>query len=132
MTTEQRQFAREQRKQPTQAEHVLWQALRGRKFHGLTFRRQVPLLNYTVDFMCFEHRLIVELDGAGHAEQQEYDARRTNEIESQGFEVLRFANDQILNELQSVFDAIDVAANLHTDPSPPTPLPFGRGERSAP
>ena len=64
MTTEPRQFARNLRKAPTSAEDALWQALRDRRFQGLKFKRQVPLLGYTVDFLCFERKLIVEVDGA--------------------------------------------------------------------
>ena len=85
MVKEPRQFARDLRKTPTSAEDVLWQALRNRRFQNLKFRRQVPLLNYTVDFLCFERKLIVELDGKQHGWFAEYDARRTEEIERYGF-----------------------------------------------
>jgi very-short-patch-repair endonuclease len=106
MTTQQRQFARDQRKAPTKAEDALWQILRGRNFHGLKFRRRVPLLSYTIDFLCFDLKLIVERDGAGHSARQEYDAIRTRDIEAQGFRVIRFSNDQALNDRQAVLDAI--------------------------
>jgi very-short-patch-repair endonuclease len=133
MTTQQRQFARDLRQAPTSAEDRLWQQLRGRKFNGLKFRRQVPLLSYTVDFLCSDLKLIIELDGAGHAKRREYDAVRTQEIETQGFCVIRFSNDQVLNDLQAVLDVIGgFERTARHAPSPPAPLPFGRGEWSAP
>src|SRR5215217_7147951 len=75
-TSEQRRFARDLR------------------LNGLKFKRQVPVLAYTVDFLCFEKKLIVEIDGKQHAWFAEYDSRRAEEIESQGFVVLRFTNGQ--------------------------------------
>jgi very-short-patch-repair endonuclease len=122
MTTQQRQFARDLRKMPTGAEDTLWQALRGRSFMNLKFRRQVPLLSYTVDFLCPELGLIIELDGAGHAERREYDAVRTAEIETQGFRVMRMSNDQVLNDLQAVLNAIG-GFERHARHSP-SPLPL--------
>jgi very-short-patch-repair endonuclease len=132
-TSEPRRFARELRKVPTAAEDTLWQALRGRRLHGLKFKRQVPVLAYTVDFMCFERKLIVELDGKQHAWFAEYDARRNEEIESQGFTVLRFTNEQVLTDLDHVLKTVAAAAagalSLQGGPSP-LPLSHpGEGER---
>jgi very-short-patch-repair endonuclease len=133
MTTEQRSFARHLRKTNTTAEDLLWQHLRNRKFRGLKFRRQVPMLNYTVDFLCSDAKLIIELDGNGHADRPDYDAERTREIESQGYRVLRFSNEVVLNDLDAVFSTVSTAADTsRQSPSPPTPLPSGRGEQSAP
>lgn len=132
MTGERRHFARELRKAPTSAEDTLWQALRGRRLHGLKFRRQVPLLAYTVDFLCFDAKLIVELDGKQHGWFAEYDAKRTAEIETQGFVVLRFTNEEVQTDLDCVMKAIAAAAGcalpLPVAPSPLAPLPSGRGE----
>jgi very-short-patch-repair endonuclease len=106
MTTGQRRFARKLRRQSTEPEDVLWALLRDRRLDGLKFRRQVPLLAYTVDFLCFDRKLIVELDGHQHGWQAEYDAARTEEIERHGFTVIRFANAEILNDRDAVIAAI--------------------------
>lgn len=122
MTKDPRQFARSLRKASTSAEDALWQDLRGRRFQGLKFRRQVPFLNYTVDFLCFERKLIVEIDGKQHEWFAEYDARRTEEIERHGFVVLRFTNNDVLNDLESVLmriaEAAAFPANIHPHPQP--------------
>jgi very-short-patch-repair endonuclease len=124
-TSEPRRFARELRKAPTAAEDTLWQALRGRRLAGLRFKRQVPVLAYTVDFLCFEKKLIIEIDGKQHDWFTEYDARRTEEIESQGFTVLRFSNEQVLTDLDQVMKTIAAAtASALTSNGGPSPLPL--------
>ncbi len=120
MVKEPRQFARDLRKVPTSAEDTLWQALRGGRFHGLKFRRQVPLLNYTVDFLCLERRLIIELDGKQHDWFAEYDVRRTEEIERHGFTIIRATNHDVLNDLESVLMKI---AGAVSSPAPSFPHP---------
>src|SRR5215207_10325715 len=87
LTIEQRRFSRHLRRHATVAEEKLWQAVRGRRLAGLKWRRQVPLLGYTVDFPCLSARLIIEIDGARHAIDAEYDRRRTEELERIGFQV---------------------------------------------
>ncbi len=131
MTREPRQFARDLRKTPTSAEDTLWQALRARRFQNLKFRRQVPLLNYTVDFLCLERRLIVELDGKQHQWFSEYDKRRTEEIERHGFTSLRFTNHDALNDLDLVLAKISDAASSPASAFPhPWPLSHtGEGQR---
>jgi very-short-patch-repair endonuclease len=123
MTSEPRQFARSLRRTPTSAEDVLWQALRGRRFQNLKFKRQVPLLNYTVDFLCFERKLIIELDGKQHEWFSVYDAKRTEEIESHGFVVIRFTNDDVMNDLESVFCRIGQTV-AHPETFSPHPRPL--------
>ncbi len=130
MVKEPRQFARNLRRAPTSAEDTLWQALRNKRFRGLKFRRQVPLLNYTVDFLCLERRLIVEIDGKQHEWFAEYDARRTDEIERHGFTIIRLSNHDVLNELDLVLAKIAGAAS---SPAPAFPHPWplshpGEGE----
>jgi len=111
------------RKGSTAAEDALWQALRGRRLNGLKFRRQAPFLSYTVDFLCFERKLIIELDGKQHAWFAEYDGRRTEEIERHGFRVLRFRNDEVLNDLDGVLARVAESAALPSAPNPhPRPL----------
>jgi very-short-patch-repair endonuclease len=122
MTREPRQFARSLRRAPISAEDTLWQALRGRRFQNLKLRRQVPLLNYTVDFLCLKRRLIVELDGKQHQWFAEYDKRRTGEIERHGFTIIRVTNHDVLNDLDLVLariaDAVSSPAPAHPHPRP--------------
>ena len=92
--------ARTLRRNSTQAELKLWSILRDRQFKHLKFRRQQPLGPYFVDFVCFEHRLIVELDGGQHTE--EADAIRTGWLQAQGFRVLRFWNNDVLTNPDGV------------------------------
>ncbi len=100
-----RNFARAMRADATTPEHRLWQALRVRQLAGLKFKRQVPLDSYILDFVCFEARLIIELDGSQHAESRR-DAVRDKHFERQGFATLRFWNDEILDSLDAVCLAI--------------------------
>jgi very-short-patch-repair endonuclease len=92
----------------------------------------VPVLAYTVDFFCFERKLVVELDGKQHDWFEVYDAKRTEEIERHGFTVLRFPNADVLTDLEGVLQAVVTAARLPElstrPPSPLAPLPPGRGK----
>jgi len=80
---------------------MLWQALRGGKLEGLKFKRQVPIDGFIVDFVCFEARLIIEVDGGQHSENAA-DAERDAHFERQGFRTLRFWNDEVERELDAV------------------------------
>jgi len=106
MTTEQRQFARKLRGHATKPEDILWSLLRNRQLNGLKFRRQVPLLSYTVDFICIDRKLIVEIDGRQHRWEADYDAARTAEIEQHGFKVIRFSNAEVVDDRDAVIAAI--------------------------
>ena len=97
---------KELRKNSTNAERVLWQQLRAHRFAGYKFRRQQPLGQYIVDFVCFEKHLIIELDGGQHAEQVGYDAERSTWLQSQGFRVLRFWNHEVLSDMEAVEEVI--------------------------
>ena len=92
--------------------------MRASRFQNLKFKRQKLIGNYIVDFVCLEQKLIIELDGGQHAEQIEYDKTRTNFLESEGYEVLRFWNNQVLHELEGVLEVIRIKTTLS-----PTPLP---------
>ena len=120
MSKEPRRFARSLRKASTPAEDVLWQVLRGRGFQGHKFRRQVPLLTYTVDFLCIERKLIVEIDGRQHEWYAAYDERRSEEIERHGFAIIRFTNREVMTDLESVLMRIATAV-LPSEPSFPHP-----------
>ncbi|OGH61422.1 MAG: hypothetical protein A3G34_05415 [Candidatus Lindowbacteria bacterium RIFCSPLOWO2_12_FULL_62_27] len=110
--------ARELRQTLTDAEKLLWRRLRLKQIEGQKFRRQAPIGNYIVDFVCFEKRLIVELDGGQHAEQTEYDEARDRWLESQGFRVIRVWNDQVMRETEAVMEMI---FNTVTTVTPVTP-----------
>ena len=91
--------ARANRKTATAAEDILWNALRGRKFLNLKFRRQHPLNAYIVDFYCHELKLVIEVDGKYHQEtaQIKYDEERTKELEAMGIKVMRLTNKEAGN-----------------------------------
>ena len=100
--------ARNLRQTQTDAEALLWSKLRSRQLLGLKFRRQHPLGDYFADFACIEVGLIIELDGGHHAEDAsaDYDSRRSDELAAMGFRVLRFWNNDVLNETTAVLEKI--------------------------
>jgi len=98
--------SRDLRKNLTDAEQILWQKLRSKQIYGNKFRRQFVLGNYIVDFICLDKRLIIEVDGGQHMENVSYDSQRDEWLKSQNFKVLRFWNNQVLGELDSVLDVI--------------------------
>ncbi|MGI9519231.1 MAG: endonuclease domain-containing protein [Pirellulaceae bacterium] len=104
--------SRQLRKNLTGPEKNLWAAIRSRKLANLKFRRQFPIDRYIVDFYCHEHRLVVELDGDSHNDVSEYDQLRQSTIEDQGFRVIRFDNDEVLNDLDDVLAMILAACGL--------------------
>ena len=97
--------AREMRREPTEAERLLWGLLRGRRFSGLKFRRQQVMGGYIADFVCLDARLIVEVDGGQHADNT-YDRDRDPWLNSEGFAVLRFWNVDVLKETEGVLDTL--------------------------
>ena len=103
------EFAKQLRREQTNVERKLWQALRGRKFAGFKFRRQQPIGPYIVDFVCFEANLVVELDGDQHGSGQGIvqDRRRTQLLEQDGFQVVRFPNHHVTADFDSVLEAIE-------------------------
>ncbi len=105
VTTE---FARDLRRTSSDAEIRLWAHLRARRLAGYRFRRQHPIGPFIVDFACTEQRLVVEADGSPHSENAA-DERRTQWLESQGWRVLRFWNNDILANTEGVIEAILVA-----------------------
>ena len=97
--------ARAMRREPTDAEKALWRLLRDRRLAELKWRRQFPLGAFIVDFVCLEHRMIVECDGSQHAENPR-DAARDAWLGSQGFKIARFWNHEVLGERANVMDTI--------------------------
>ena len=110
--------AKDLRKAMTDAERKLWQRLRGEQL-GVKFRRQHPFGNYVLDFVCLERCLVIEVDGSQHADAQEHDEKRTAQLRVSGFAVLRFWNNEVLNETDAVVQVIWDVLN----PSPPRPSP---------
>lgn len=105
----------------TDAERKLWQTIRGKQLSGFRFRRQHPVGPYIADFACVDQKLAIELDGGQHQDQLIYDERRTAFLQVQGWRVLRFWNNEVLNNLDGVLAS--VVGNLTAaPPSQPSPL----------
>ncbi len=100
------QRARELRRNETEVERRLWYALRDRGIAGAKFRRQVPVGPYVADFACITHKLVIELDGGQHAENTEADAARTRVLGARGFRVLRFWNNDVMENLDGIIETI--------------------------
>ena len=116
-------WARELRRSPTDAERRLWRPLRLRQAN-VKFRRQAVIGRYIVNFVCFEQKLVIELAGGRHAEQQTYDAKRTAWLGGQGFRVLRFWDNDVLKDTDAAVRAIFTAL------APPPYSSPTRGEES--
>lgn len=110
-----RKAARDLRDTMTRAEHDLWDAIRNRKLQGLRFRTQHPGGQFILDFYCPARKLVIEIDGEIHKTRTEQDAARTAHLESFGYHVIRFTNEEIFGELDSVLSRIIDAANRKTD-----------------
>ncbi|GJL95731.1 MAG: endonuclease [Hyphococcus sp.] len=100
--------AKHLRKNQTNAERLFWRAVKVKRLNGFKFRRQHPLGSYVVDFICLEKKLIIELDGSQHAMEGQsiHDAARTQWLETIGFTVIRYWNDDIYNNLNGVLDEV--------------------------
>ena len=101
------------RRNLTEAEQRLWYHLRAHRFMGYKFKRQKPIGRYIVDFACLEHRLIIELDGGQHSEQVAYDQQRDAWLRNQGYTVLRFWNNDVMQQLESVLEQIRCALPMN-------------------
>ena len=93
------------RKDSTPAERKLWAVIRNDQL-GVNFRRQHAIGSYIPDFVCIEKKIIIELDGSQHLEQEEYDKERTKYLESQGYKVIRFWNNDVVKNIEGVILAI--------------------------
>lgn len=94
--------ARELRKNSTLSEILLWQEIKERKLLGYQFHRQVPMLDFIVDFYCHELKLVIEIDGSSHNYTYDYDSYRQNELEKYGVKFLRFDDLEVKKDLQNV------------------------------
>ena len=98
--------ARSLRSESTLTESLLWAVLRDRQLDGMKFRRQVVIGKYIADFCCIDAKLVIEVDGSQHEDQQTYDAARTAHLSRNGYRVLRFWNADVLTGLEGVVEII--------------------------
>ncbi len=98
--------ARDLRKESTIAELNLWYTLRNRGLKGYKFHRQFVMGSYIVDFVCWEKKLVIEIDGGQHVQNIKYDENRTAYLNERGFRVLRYWNDEVLNKTEYVLENI--------------------------
>lgn len=98
--------AKELRKDMTPAEKILWEHLRAKRFNGLKFRRQQIIAGFIVDFYCHSLGLIIEVDGKIHDKRKEKDLEREAILKAQGFQMVRFTNQQVIEDIEAVLKAI--------------------------
>ena len=110
--------SRELRLNPTEPEKRLWTAISGRKLAGCGFNRQFPIGPYICDFVSRGARLVIEVDGETHAHSTEYDSARTRFLESQGYRVIRFWNNDVMENLEGVVRQIELALTDRPSPNP--------------
>ena len=114
------------------AEQAMWHFLRGRQISGLKFRRQHPFADYILDFVCPEVKLVIEIDGGQHGQQAKYDENRTQKLQTAGFRVLRFWNNEVLKEMESVKEKIWLKSRSYNPiPTPALPLKGRESKDSA-
>ena len=107
------------RKTPTNPEMLLWKYLRLKQMEGFKFRRQQAIDNFIVDFVCFENRIIIEIDGGQHAEDGKKDIERDSYLKKHGFKVLRFWNNEVMNNIIEVLETIRGHCLYHPPLTPP-------------
>ena len=116
-------FAQELRNNPTDTERFLWQYLRKKQIENVRFRRQHAIDNYIVDFVSLEIKLVIELDGGQHVQQNGYDQQRDDFLHSQGFNILSFWNNDVLTQtssvLEQIYECVCVLKRTHPHPNPP-------------
>ena len=117
-----RNAAKSLRKKLTNTESFLWFHLQAKQLEGLKFRRQQPIGKYIVDFVCFGKKIIVEVDGGQHSEM-DYDRERDEWLKREGFKVLRFWNNEVLNNITGVLEVI--RSHCLKSPSPTPPIKGG-------
>jgi len=120
-------FAKELRNNCTDAERHLWRHLRNSQLEGVKFRRQQPFESYIVDFISFEKSIVIELDGGQHAENTEYDQQRDACLQRNGFIVLRFWNNELLENIDGVLEVIRQHCLEVASPTPRPPPARGGG-----
>jgi len=120
-------FSRELRNNSTDAERLLWRNLRNSQLEGVKFRRQQAIEAYIVDFVSFDRKIVIELDGGQHAENEKYDSQRDACLRANGFAVLRFWNNEVFENLEGVLEVIRLRCLEVTSPTPQPPPARGGG-----
>lgn len=115
-TSRLRGHARRLRRDQTEAERRLWERLSDRQLCAAKFRRQHPIGRFIVDFCCLEHGLIIELDGGQHASQTEADERRSAFLARRGYRLLRFWNNEVIEDIEAVLQQIEHALGNSLSP----------------
>lgn len=128
-----KEFVAVHRKDPTEAENVLWSIVRGKKMAGFKFRRQHIILNYIADFVCLSEKLVIEVDGLYHQlpENKISDEERTKDLNRLGFEVLRFTNEQVLYDADKVINSIVLKLKQRNSITSESKVPPAGGFRGA-
>ena len=121
--------ARELRRDGSRAEKICWHLLRDRRINGVKFRRQRPIGPYFADFACLSRKLVIEIDGDHHAFQVEADTRRTATMEREGWRILRFWANEVVQNPEGIWSAIEIALSDSSVTPLTLPLPLA-GERS--
>ena len=105
----------ELRRNMTDSERRIWTIIRNRNFFGYKFLRQYIIGNYIVDFICIEKKIIIEIDGGQHNQPQDikYDKARTEYLESKGYKVIRFWNNEVNDNLSGVYERLKLEFNIH-------------------
>ena len=126
---EQIENSRQLRKNMTSQERKLWCIIRNRQFYGYRFRRQFPLGQYIVDFICREKKIIIEIDGGQHNEIKniQYDNKRTEYLISEGYKVMRFWNNDIDKNISGVYEKLKEVFEIGENITPPQPSPSREG-----
>jgi very-short-patch-repair endonuclease len=113
--------ARELRSKMTAAEKILWDRLSNKKVNGYRFKPQHPISNFIVDFYCHKAKLVIEVDGEIHNQQQEYDIGRTDELKNFGLDVIRFSNKDVETRIEWVVSEIQKAVEKRLENLSPAP-----------
>lgn len=120
-------FARELRNNGTDVERLLWRHLRNSQLEGIKFRRQQVIESYIVDFVSFNARIVIELDGGQHADTEAYDEQRDACLRANGFAVLRFWNNDVITNIEGVLEVVRQRCLEAASPTPQPPPARGGG-----
>ena len=107
-----KRIARNLRRNQTDAEQTLWGALRNSRLQGLKFRRQAPMGRFVADFICHDRKLVIEIDGGQHIREQEDESARTKFFKGEGYRVIRFCNNEVLENLSGVLEKLTQELDL--------------------
>jgi very-short-patch-repair endonuclease len=121
------EYAKQSRREMTEPETRIWLQLRAKRFQGIKFRKHKVIGSYIVDFSSRDPMLVIEIDGDTHAGREEYDGVRTNFLEQQGYQVVRFTNHEVMQNLEGVLESL--AATI-PELTPPLPTLSPEGERA--